>query len=177
MKRRRAALVRRGRVRAAFEQHLRDGEISRANRLMKRRDGIAIPRIDDGASLDEQRGDPRSPRAVRATQIRDAMKRRLAESIGRAGVRAAVEEIRDDGGIERLRGVQKQRSAFLVDDELRRCDGAPIAEEASLYQGVPSAGWPTWPGPICASVMNPSTLPAKARCRRRSSSRRASARR
>jgi len=54
MKRCRAAFVGCIRVRAAVEQDFHDGEIPRADGLMKRCDRVTVPGIDGRASLDEQ---------------------------------------------------------------------------------------------------------------------------
>jgi len=89
-----------GRIRAALKQDFHDGEISRANRLVERRHIVAIPRIDRGTLLDQQRGDTRSRGTIRASQICDPVKRRLAKSIGRGGARSAIEEVSDDLSVE-----------------------------------------------------------------------------
>jgi hypothetical protein len=55
MKRRRAALVGRVRIRPVIEQDFDHGQTPRAHGLMKRRDRVTVPGIDGRASLDEQR--------------------------------------------------------------------------------------------------------------------------
>jgi len=100
MERRRATLVGGARVCPAIEEDFRDGEIPRAHRLMKRRDPIAVPGIDGRASLEEYHRDARGLWTIRASQVRDAVKGRLVESIGRGGVCSTIEEISDDLGVE-----------------------------------------------------------------------------
>jgi len=100
MERRRATFVGGVRVCPAIGEDFREGEIPRAHRLMKRRDPIAVPGIDDRASLEEQHRDTRGLWTIRASQVCDAMEGRFAESIGRGGVCSTIEEISDDLGVE-----------------------------------------------------------------------------
>ncbi len=128
MKRRRAALVSGIRIRPMIEQDFDNGEIPRADGLMKRSDRVTVPGIDGRASLDEQRPEARGLPTIRAPKVCDAVKRRLAESIRYEDVRTPIEEVFDDLAVQRLGGVQEQRRPLLVDDKIGRCDPAAVGQ-------------------------------------------------
>ena len=86
---------------------------------MQRRDVVAVARVDRGAAIEEYGGDARGAFAVGSSQIGDAMERGLAEAIAGGDVGAAIDEIADDIGVQRLRGVEQQRRAVLIHDRRR----------------------------------------------------------
>jgi hypothetical protein len=134
-------LVGRVRIGSLIEEDLHDGEIPRANRLMKGRDLVAIAGIHDSASLDEENRDLRGPGTMRASKVCNAMKRRFAEAISRGHVCATIEEVTDDFGVEGLGSMKEQRRALLVHHEVGLGDGLAIPEVHGCDHGDRGAGF------------------------------------